>query len=68
MLTFAQQGLLRGAEFALEEGKQVNFDQTLSRADVRACTAEQLVVMMRPCKNIRHLSGTGEFGQEVDYY
>ena len=56
-LALALQGLLRGAEFAFDEGKQVNFDQQLSRAGVRVCTDKQLVVMMRPCKNMRHLSG-----------
>ena len=56
-LVLVLQGLLRGAEIALDEGKVVNFDQTLTRADVRVCTKEQLVVLMRPCKNMHHLSG-----------
>ena len=56
-LALALQGLLRGAEFALDEGKAVDYDRILTRADVRVCTSEQLVVMMRPCKNMRHLSG-----------
>jgi hypothetical protein len=56
-LALALQGLLRGAEFALDEGKQVSFDLTLSRADVRVCTDKMMVIMMRPCKNMRHLSG-----------
>ena len=29
----------------------------LSRADVVQCTPERLVVMMFPCKNMRHLNG-----------
>jgi len=56
-LALALQGLLRGAEFAVDEGKRVDFDQQLTRADVRVCTENQLVVMMRPCKNMRQLSG-----------
>ena len=56
-LALVLQGVLRGAEFALDEGKPINFDQTLTRANVWVCTREQLVVMMRPCKNMRHLSG-----------
>ena len=56
-LALALQSLLRGAEFALDKGKAVDFNQALTRADVRVCTTEQLVVMMCPCKNMRHLSG-----------
>ena len=56
-LSLALQGLLRGAEFTLEEGQSVDYMKLLTRADVRVCTGEQLVVMMRPCKNMRHLNG-----------
>ena len=54
-LSLAFQGLLRGAEFAVD-GK-FNPKMNLTRADLVDITAERLVVMMRPCKNMQHLSG-----------
>jgi hypothetical protein len=54
-LTLAFQGLLRGAEFATD-GK-FNPKTGMTRADVATLTAERLVVMMRPCKNMQHLTG-----------
>ena len=56
-LALALQGLLRGAEFTLEEGQSVDYSKVLTRSDVHVCTSTQLVVMMRPCKNMRHLNG-----------
>lgn len=56
-LALALQGLLRGAEFAVDEGKAVDFRRHLTRKDVRVLTQDKLVVMMLPCKNMRHLSG-----------
>ena len=56
-LAFALQGLLRGSEFAVDEGKPVDFARHLTRKDVRVITQEQLVVMTLPCKNMRHLNG-----------
>jgi hypothetical protein len=49
------QGLLRGAEFAVDGAFSPRTDMT--RADLRSLTAERLVVMMRPCKNMQHLTG-----------
>ena len=71
-LALALQGLLRGSEFAIDEGKTVDFARHLTRKDVRVLTREQLVVMMLPCKNMRHLNGKtvplaiGAGGQFID--
>ena len=54
-LSLALQGLLRGAEFAVD-GK-FNPLKHMTRADLVSITDERLVVMMRPCKNMQHLSG-----------
>ena len=56
-LSLALQGLLRGKEFTVDEGKRLNSARNLTRADVRVLTESQLVVMMLPCKNMRHLNG-----------
>jgi len=55
-LSLGFQGLLRGAEFAVD-GTQWKESLHLSRADVVTLTKERLVVMMRPCKNMNHLTG-----------
>jgi len=55
-LSLGLQGLLRGAEFAVD-GAQWKEPLHLSRADVITLTEERLVVMMRPCKNMNHLTG-----------
>lgn len=54
-LALALQGLLRGAEFTVEGALDGRRDMT--RADIASLTSERLVVMMCPCKNMRHLSG-----------
>ena len=56
-LALALQGLLRGSEFAVDEGKAFDPARHLTRADVRVLTDSQLVIMMLPCKNMRHLNG-----------
>ena len=56
-LAVALQGLLRSAEFACDPGTKWNGLRNLSRADIAQCTPERLVLMMLPCKNMRHLSG-----------
>ena len=54
-LALALQGLLRAAEFTVDGRFDLRRD--LSRADIVSLTEERLVVMMRPCKNMHHLSG-----------
>ena len=54
-LAVAFQGLLRGAEFACD-GKW-SAAKHLTRADLTVCDRVKLVLMMHPCKNMRHLSG-----------
>ena len=56
-LALALQGLLRSAEFATETSQKFNSSRSMTRADVRVLTAKRLVVMMLPCKNMRHLNG-----------
>ena len=55
-LSLGFQGLLCGAEFAVD-GTQWKESLHLSRADIITLTKERLVVMMRPCKNMNHLTG-----------
>ena len=43
------------AEFAVDGKFSTRTDMT--RADIASISAERLVVMMRPCKNMQHLSG-----------
>ena len=54
-LSLALQGLLRGAEFTVDGIFDAALD--LTRADVASLSAERLVLMMRPCKNMHHLRG-----------
>ena len=54
-VSLAFQGLLRGAEFAVDGKFNTRTDMT--RADVASLSAQRLVVMMRPCKNMQHLTG-----------
>ena len=56
-LALALQGLLRSAEYACDAGVKFNPLKHLTRADLHECTEERLVLMMLPCKNMRHLSG-----------
>ena len=54
-LALAFQGLLRGAECTVD-GKFSPVSD-LTRADIVSLTEKRLVLMMRPCKNMHHLSG-----------
>ena len=54
-VSLAFQGLLRGAEFAVDGKFNPRTDMT--RADMSSISAQRLVVMMRPCKNMQHLTG-----------
>ena len=71
-LALALQGLLRSAEYACDAGVKFNPAKHLTRADIVECSAERLVVMMLPCKNMRHLTGKtcplviGSGGEMVD--
>ena len=71
-LSLALQGLLRSAEYACDSGVRFNPAKHLTRADIVECTPERLVVMMLPCKNMRHLTGKtcplviGSGGELVD--
>ena len=71
-LALALQGLLRSAEYACDSGVKFNPAKHLTRADIVECSAERLVVMMLPCKNMRHLTGKtcplviGSGGELVD--
>ena len=71
-LSLALQGLLRSAEYACDSGVRFNPAKHLTRADLVECSAERLVVMMLPCKNMRHLTGKtcplviGAGGEMVD--
>ena len=60
-LALALQGLLRGSEFAVDEGKAFNSARHLTRADVRVLTDSQLVIMMLPCKKICGISMVRRF-------
>ena len=55
-MALALQGLLRGAEFAIDGGKRWRSKERLTRADVQRCDEQMLVLMMHPCKNMHHLS------------
>ena len=48
----AFQGLLRSAEFTGALDKN-----TILRSDLKKLSAEQLVLMMHPCKNMHHING-----------
>ena len=51
------QGLLRSAEFTVKSSRHFNPQMHLTRADLKVLDAEKLVVMMAPCKNMKHLGG-----------
>ena len=51
-LSVALQGLLRSAEFS---GKRTHL--TLLRSDLVHIDAQQLTLMMHPCKNMKHING-----------
>ena len=71
-LSVALQGLLRSAEYACDPGVAFKPPRNLTRADIAECTEERLVLMMLPCKNMRHLTGKtcplviGAGGQYID--
>lgn len=71
-LAMALQGLLRSAEYACDPGVKFQSAKHLSRDDIHECSAERLVAMMLPCKNMRHLTGKtcplviGSGGEYVD--
>ena len=71
-LSVALQGLLRSAEYACDGGVKFQSSKHLTRADISECSETRLVIMMLPCKNMRHLSGKtcplviGAGGQYVD--
>ena len=54
-LATAFQGLLRGAEFTVDGVFDAACD--LARGDVATISAQRLVLMMRPSKNMNHLKG-----------
>ena len=56
-LSVALQGLLRSAEYACDPEVKWDSRRHLSRADLTECSETRLVLMMLPCKNMRHLSG-----------
>ena len=71
-LAVALQGLLRSAEYACDPGVKPSPAKHLMRADITELSAERLVLMMLPCKNMRHLAGKtcplviGAGGEYVD--
>ena len=56
-LATAFQGLLRSAEFCHDGKGAPKLEKLPTRADVKALDTRKVVVMMRPCKNMRHLAG-----------
>ena len=56
-LAVAFQGLLRGEEFAIDPNKRWVAVDRLTRGDIVELTAERLILMMHPCKNMRVLKG-----------
>ena len=71
-LAVALQGLLRSAEYACDSGVKFQSSKHLTRGDIAECSADRLVLMMLPCKNMRHLTGKtcplviGAGGEYVD--
>ena len=63
----ALQGLLRSAEYCGDQGKK-----TLLRGDIQVLDLDKVILMMHPCKNMKHISGktcpliVGAGGQHVD--
>ena len=55
-LSVALQGLLRSAEFTSTNGG-FEVDRTIRRSDIVELTDDRLVIMMAPCKNMKHLVG-----------
>ena len=53
----AFQGLLRSAEFCLKDGKKFNTRLHLTRFDVKELSSDLAIIMMAPCKNMKHLGG-----------
>lgn len=51
------QGLLRGEEFAIDNGKRWVSADRLNRADIKEINSERLVLMIHQCKNMRELKG-----------
>lgn len=56
-LALGFQGLLRGAEFAVDGARRWSEHANLSRADVKRCDTTVLAMMIHPCKNMHHLEG-----------
>ena len=54
-LATALQGLLRSAEYTNKDGKVNKF--TIMRSDIAQLTIVRMVVMMHPCKNMKHVGG-----------
>ena len=55
-VSLALQGLLRSHEYTWDS-KKLNWARQLSRADITVLDVEKMVLMMLPCKNMRHLAG-----------
>jgi hypothetical protein len=56
-LSVAFQGLLRSAEYAWDKKGKIDLQKIMTRGDLRVLDPRKAVVMMRPCKNMRHLNG-----------
>lgn len=56
-IAVAFQGLLRSAEFSLKDGMLFNPRHHLTRHDIKELIDERVIIMMSPCKNMKHLSG-----------
>ena len=53
----AFQGLLRSAEFCIKDSAKFNPVMHLTRHDIRELDGEKVIIMMTPCKNMKHLGG-----------
>ena len=56
-LAVAFQGLLRSAEFSVKDGLKWNAKKHLARSDIVELLVERMIIMMSPCKNMKHLAG-----------
>ena len=56
-LCTALQGLMRGREICKADGKAWRATHDLARGDIAALTADRLVFLMRPAKNMRNNKG-----------
>ena len=56
-LSVAFQGLLRSQEYALKPGKVWTNQRHVSRKDIKELSVDVLLLMIAPCKNMRHLNG-----------